>query len=78
VFGTVPVPSLGGSLCYVSFIHNFSRKTWPYFPRKKSKVFKKFKEFESLVENQRDKKIIMVRTDNESELCGKNFEQFYK
>jgi hypothetical protein len=52
VFGPVSVPSLGGSLYYVSFIDDFSRKTWIYFLRKKSKVFKKFKEFKSLVENQ--------------------------
>ena len=28
VFGHVSVPSLGGSLYYVSFIDYFSRKTW--------------------------------------------------
>jgi hypothetical protein len=36
VFDPVSVPSLGGSLCYVSFIDDFSRKTWMYFSRKKS------------------------------------------
>jgi hypothetical protein len=51
VFGPVSVPSLGGSMYYVSFIDDFSRKTWIYFLRKKSKVFEKFKEFKSLVEN---------------------------
>jgi hypothetical protein len=35
VFGPVTVPSLGGFLCYVSFIDDFSRKTWIYFLRKK-------------------------------------------
>jgi hypothetical protein len=35
VFGSVTVPSLGGSLYYVSFIDDFSRKTWTYFLRKK-------------------------------------------
>jgi hypothetical protein len=51
VFGPVSVPSLGGSPYYVSFIDDYSRKTWIYFLRKKSEVFKKFKEFKSLVEN---------------------------
>jgi hypothetical protein len=71
VFGPVSVPSLGGSLYYVSFIDDFSRKTWIYFLRKKSEVFKKFKEFKSLVENQTDKKIKVLRTDNGGEFCGK-------
>ena len=51
VFGLVIVHLLGGSLYYVSFIDDFSRKIWIYFLRKKSKVFERFKEFKSLVEN---------------------------
>jgi hypothetical protein len=35
VFGPITVPSLGGSLYYVFFIDDFSRKTWIYFLRKK-------------------------------------------
>jgi hypothetical protein len=51
VFGPIHVPSLGKSVYYVSFIDDFSRKTWIYFLRKKSEVFDKFKEFKALVEN---------------------------
>jgi hypothetical protein len=36
LFGLVLVPSLGGSMYYVSFIDDFSRKTWIYFLRNKS------------------------------------------
>jgi hypothetical protein len=64
VFGSVPVPSLGKSLYFVSFIDYFSRNTWIYFLRKKSEVFDKFKEFKALVENQIDKKIKVFRTEN--------------
>jgi hypothetical protein len=71
MFGPVTVPSLGESLYYVSFIDDFSRKTWIYFLRKESKVFEKFKEFKSLVENQTNKKIKVLRTDNSGEFCGK-------
>jgi hypothetical protein len=71
VFRPLTVPSLGGSLYYVSFIDDFSRKTWIYFLRKKLEVFKKFKEFKYLVENQIDKKIKVMRTDNSGEFYGK-------
>jgi hypothetical protein len=64
VFGPVPVPSLGKSVYYVSFINYFSRNTWIYFLRKKSEIFDKFKEFKALVENQTEKKIKVLRTDN--------------
>jgi hypothetical protein len=43
VFGPVLVPSLGKFEYYVSFIEEFSRNTWIYFFRKKSKVFDRFK-----------------------------------
>jgi hypothetical protein len=74
VFGTVPVPSLGKSMYYVSFIDDFSRNTWIYFIRNKYEVFDKFKEFKALVENQTEKKIKVLRTDNGGEFCGNEFE----
>jgi hypothetical protein len=64
VFGPVPVPSLGKSVYYVSFIDDFSRNTWIYFIRNKYEVFDKFKEFKALVGNQTEKKIKVLRTYN--------------
>jgi transposase InsO family protein len=78
VFGPILVPSLGKSVYYVSFIDDFSRNTWIYFLRKKSEVFDKFKEFKALVENQTEKKIKVLRTDNGGEFCGNEFEEFCK
>ena len=78
VFGPVSVPSLGKSVYYVSFIDDFSRNTWIYFLRKKSEVFDKFKEFKALVENQTEKKIKVLRIDNDGEFCSKEFEEFCK
>jgi hypothetical protein len=34
VFGSTTIPSLGGSIYYVSFIDDFPRKTWIYLLRK--------------------------------------------
>jgi transposase InsO family protein len=78
VFGPVSVPSLGKSVYYVSFIDDFSRNTWIYFLRKKSEVFDRFKEFKALVENQTEKIIKVLRTDNGREFCGNEFEEFCK
>ena len=78
VFGPVSVPSLGGSRYYVSFINDFSRMTSIYFLKKKLEVFKRFLEFKALVENQTNRKIKVLRTDNGGEFCGKQFDQFYK
>jgi hypothetical protein len=70
VFEPFPIPSLGKSVYYVSFIDEFSRDTWICFLRKKSEVFDKFKEFKALVENQTEKKIKVLKTDNGGEFCG--------
>jgi hypothetical protein len=68
VFGPVSLPSLGKYGYYVSFIDDFSRNTWIYFLRKKSKVFDRFKEFKALVENQ------TVKRNNGREFCRNEFE----
>jgi hypothetical protein len=74
VFGPVSVPSLGKSVYCVSFIDEFLRNTWIYFPRKKYKVFDMFKEFKALVENKTEKIIKVLRTNNGGEFCGNEFE----
>jgi transposase InsO family protein len=63
---------------YVSFIDEFSRNTWIYFLRKKYEVFDKFKEFKALVENQTEKRIKVLRTDNGGEFDGKEFKELCK
>ncbi|KAH9291902.1 hypothetical protein KI387_042909 [Taxus chinensis] len=78
VFGPVKVPSLGKSMFYVSFIDDFSRNTWVYFIQNKSEVFNKFKEFKALVENQTERKIKVLRSDNGGEYCSNAFEKFCK
>ena len=78
VFGPIPVPCLEKSMYYVSFIDDFSRITWIYFLRKKSKVFDKFKEFKALVEIQIEKKIKVLRIHNGGEFCGNEFEELCK
>jgi hypothetical protein len=78
VFGPVPVPSLGKSVYYVSFIDGLSRSTWIYFLQNKFEAFGKLQEFKVLVENQTEKKIKVSRIDNGRDFYGKEFEEFCK
>lgn len=43
--------SLGGYEYFVTFIDDYSRKTWIYFLMSKDEVFSRFQEFKALVEN---------------------------
>ena len=49
--------SLSGYVYCVSFINDFSRKTWIYFMKNKDRVFNKFKEYKALIENHTEKNI---------------------
>ena len=70
--------SLSRYVYYVSFIDDFSRKTWIYFLKGKNEVFSKFKEFKALVENLSEKKIKIFRSDNGGEFTGGEFKSFCK
>ena len=45
-------PSLNGSVYFMTFIDDFSRKTWLYLLKQKSEAFEVFKRFKSMVENE--------------------------
>jgi transposase InsO family protein len=72
------VTSVIGSMYYVPFIDDFSRKTWNYFLKTKDEVFSMFKEFKLVVENQIEKKIKFLRSNNGGEYTSKEFEYFFK
>ena len=56
VCGPMSSNSLSGYAYYVSFIDDFSRKTWIYFMKNKDEVFSKFKEFKAFIKNHTEKK----------------------
>ena len=70
--------SLSGYVYYVSFIDDYSCKTWIYFLKGKNEVSSKFKEFKALVENLSEKKIKIFRSNNGGEFTGGEFKTFYK
>jgi transposase InsO family protein len=78
VCGLMLVKYLGGSLYYVIFIDDYSRKTWLYLLKTKDEVFNKFQEFKAEIENLTSKKIKTLRTDNGGEYTSKEFVSFCK
>ena len=70
--------SLSGYVYYVSFIDDFSRKTWIYFMKNKDEIFSKFKEFKALIENLIEKRIKTFRLDNGGEFTSNEFKELCK
>lgn len=70
--------SILGGMYYVSFIDDFSRKTWIYFLKTKDEAFCRFQELKSLVENQTRNKIKVLRSDNGGDYTSNNFKDFCK
>ena len=78
VCGPMSSSSLSGYVYYVSFIDDFSRKTWIYFMKNKDEVFSKFKEFKAFIENHIEKKIRTFRLDNGGESTSNEFKELCK
>jgi transposase InsO family protein len=74
----MPLSSISGYVYYVSFIDDYSRKTWLYLLKSKDEVFNKFKEFKALIENLYKRKIKIIRSDNGGEYTSKEFMNFCK
>ena len=70
--------SLSRYAYYVSFIDDYSHKTWIYFLKTKDEVFSKFKEFNALVGNHIEKNIKILRSNNGGEYISKNFKKLCK
>jgi len=65
--------SLGGNHYILTFIDDYTIKTWVYFLKLKSEVFEKFCHFQALVENQSGKHIKVPKTDRGGEYISKYF-----
>ncbi len=78
VCGPMPSSSISGYVYYVSFIDDYSRKTWLYLLKSKDEVFSKFKEFKALIENLSERKTKILKSDNGGEYTSKEFVNFCK
>ena len=72
-------PMSNGKITYfLTFIDDYSRKTWVYFLKRKSEVFDTFKEFKTLIEKQSGYYIKMLRSDHGGEYTSDEFENYCK
>jgi hypothetical protein len=71
--GPLSSPSFSGCNYFLTFIDDFSRRTWVYFLKLKSGVFDKFLAYKALVEKQCGHQIQKLRTNNGSEYVNSNF-----
>ena len=69
----VSATSLSGYVYYVSFIDDYSRRTWIYFLKGKDEVLEIFKKFKALVENLSENNIKTLISDNEGEFTSNEF-----
>ncbi|GKB28169.1 retrovirus-related pol polyprotein from transposon TNT 1-94 [Tanacetum coccineum] len=76
--GPITPPSNGQKRYLISFIDDFSRKTWIYFVVEKSEAFHIFKEFKARVEKQSGSFIKCLRTDRGGEYNSTEFKEFCK
>ena len=60
----------------MTFIDDYSRKTWVYFLQEKSEVFSIFKNFMTFVEKEAGKSLKILRSDRGEEYSLQEFVNF--
>ena len=76
VCGPFRVSSTGGARYFVTFIDDFSRKTWVYFLSQKSQVLEKFKHFVRMMKTITGRTVAALRSDNGGEYTSTAFKDF--
>lgn len=74
--GPISSASFSGKKYFISFIDDFSRKTWVYFLQEKSKAFEAFKRFKVMVEKETNKQIKALRSDRGGEFTSAEFMEY--
>ena len=74
--GPLPIVSFSGYKYFLTFIDDFSRRTWVYFLKLKSEVFYMFLAFKAFVEKQSRHHIHNLRSDNGGEYVNNKFINF--
>ncbi|MBA3284504.1 MAG: DDE-type integrase/transposase/recombinase, partial [Nitrosopumilus sp.] len=78
VCGPISPETKGGNRYYVSFIDDFTRKSWVFLIKRKDEVLEKFREFYTLMETQHKIKIKSILSDGGGEYVNEEFKKFSK
>ncbi|CAA9993736.1 unnamed protein product [Nesidiocoris tenuis] len=70
VAGPIEVKSLAGSRYILTFLDDFSHKSFVYFLKTKDQVSEHIEIFKTFAENQTGQKLKILRTDNGGEYCN--------
>ena len=76
ICGLINPSSNGGKRYLITFIDDYTRKTWVYFLQEKLEAFSAFKSFKAHVENEAERVIKTLRIDRGGEYCSKEFDVF--
>jgi len=76
IFGPITPHSNGGKRYVITFIDDYSRKTWVYFLQEKSEAFVAFKCYKALVEKEVGNPIKVFRTNRGGEYNSHEFANF--
>ena len=74
--GPLSSPSFFGCKNFLTFIDDFSRRTWVYFLKLQSEVFDKFLAYKALVEKKFGHQIQRLTTNNGGEYVNNNLTSY--
>ncbi|KAL2533054.1 Retrovirus-related Pol polyprotein from transposon TNT 1-94 [Abeliophyllum distichum] len=66
----------GGNKYFLSLVDDDSRKAWIFLLKTKDEAFRNFRSWVALVENQKESKVKVLRTDNGLEFCNLEFDSY--
>ncbi|KAJ0590261.1 putative RNA-directed DNA polymerase [Helianthus annuus] len=78
ICGPMRTESIGGCRYFITFIDDYTRKTWVYFLKFKYEALYHFKNFRVLNEKQSNHVIKTLRTDRGGEYCSKSFQEYLR
>jgi 5'-3' exoribonuclease 2 len=78
ICGPLSCPFLSRAKYFLTFIDDYSRKTWAFFLKKRSETSNKFKYFKGIVEEEASAKIKCLRTYQGGQFSTTKFNVFDK